>query len=242
MSRHLPSFAPDDLRDELAQATSALLGATMGLSEEQWREPSRLPGWTRAHLGAHIAQNARALHRVIEGVLNGAPVAMFASAALRDHEIEQGATQTGVELQTSLDTTASRFARTIDGLSESQREDEVELRNGFTMPLGQVSINRLSEVVFHHVDLDTGFVLEEASARSIEWLLQFWAFRLHRREDFPSLLLDTGEHEYEVGNHGWGTNYRRLSGSPVQLLAWITGRGDGSEIEGASEVTLPPLS
>lgn len=242
MSTHLPSPTADDLRDELAHATSVLLGATMSLNEEQWREPSLLPGWSRAHVGAHLALNAAALRRVVEGVLNNDPVAMYGSAALRDHDIEQSSTKTGLELQVDLDTTASQFADTIDGLREEQREQKVELRNGFELPLGKVSINRLSEVVFHHVDLDTGFGLNEASERSLDWLLQFWAFRLHRRDDFPALLLDTGEREYEIGDHGWGTDYRRLAGSPVQLLGWITGRSDGGEIDGAAEVEIPPLS
>ncbi len=242
MSTDLPNPSTTDLHDELSRATSALLGATMGLSDEQWREPSLLPGWTRGHVGAHLALNADALRRVVEGVLNNEPVPMYGSAAIRDHDIEQSAAKPGLELQTDLDTTATQFANTIDGRNEDERHLLVELRNGLELPLGKVAINRLSEVVLHHVDLGTGFSLADASEASLDWLLQFWAFRLHRREDFPALLLDTGEREYEIGSRGWGTDYRRLSGTSLQLLGWITGRSDGGEIDGAAEIHLPPLA
>ena len=61
MATDLPNPSTGELHDELSQATSALLGATMSLDDDQWREPSRLPGWTRAHVGAHLALNAEAM-------------------------------------------------------------------------------------------------------------------------------------------------------------------------------------
>lgn len=242
MATDLPNPATADLHDELSRATSALLGATMSLSDEQWREPSLLPDWTRAHVGAHLALNADAMRRVVEGVVNNEPVPMYGSAAIRDHDIEKGAKKAGLELQTDLDTSAAQFAATIDARSEDELNKTAELRNGFELPLGKIAINRLSEVVLHHIDLGTGFSLADAGDTSIGWLLQFWAYRLHRREDFPALLLDTGEREYEIGNHGWGTDYRRFSGTPLQFLGWITGRTNGNDIDGANEIELPPLS
>ena len=242
MATDLPNPSTGELHDELSQATSALLGATMSLDDDQWREPSRLPGWTRAHVGAHLALNAEAMRRVVEGVVNDDPVPMYGSAAIRDHDIERGASKPGLELQTDLDTTAAQFAATISARSEEELEKTAELRNGFELPLGKLALNRLSEVILHHVDLDTGFSLADASQASVDWLLQFWAYRLHKREDFPALLLDTGEREYEIGNHGWGTDYRRLTGPPHQLLGWLTGRSDGTAIDGAAEIELPPLS
>jgi len=54
--------------------------------------PSRVPGWSRAHVVAHVGYHARALARLIEGAAAGVPVAMYDGPSQQAHEVEFGAT------------------------------------------------------------------------------------------------------------------------------------------------------
>lgn len=52
----------------------ALIG---GLTEEQAREPSGLPGWSRGHVVTHMSRNADALGRFVAGVQGGESGEMY---------------------------------------------------------------------------------------------------------------------------------------------------------------------
>ncbi|TAL11960.1 MAG: maleylpyruvate isomerase family mycothiol-dependent enzyme [Frankiales bacterium] len=60
--------------DELAgarAATASLLAHLDAVDPDELRAPSRLPGWTRAHVVAHLAGNARSHVRMLDGCLAG---------------------------------------------------------------------------------------------------------------------------------------------------------------------------
>ncbi|GAA3306714.1 hypothetical protein GCM10020295_63660 [Streptomyces cinereospinus] len=77
----------DHARDlaSVRDATERLLAAAAELDNADVTEPSRLPGWTRGHVLAHLARNADAL----VNVLQGRP--MYVSADARDADIERDA-------------------------------------------------------------------------------------------------------------------------------------------------------
>ena len=64
-----PSAPLHVIRAAKREATQRLLGATMGLSDDEWQAPSRLAGWTRAHIATHIARNAEAFEAVTKAVI-----------------------------------------------------------------------------------------------------------------------------------------------------------------------------
>src|SRR5690242_6281236 len=66
-------------------ATDRLLTAAAALDNAAVTQPSRLPGWTRGHVLAHLARNADALVNVLEGR------PMYVSGQARDAEIERDA-------------------------------------------------------------------------------------------------------------------------------------------------------
>src|ERR671910_2993240 len=59
------------------------------LSADDLGAPSLLPGWSRAHVVAHLALNGYALAAVVDGVARGETVAMYESDAQRDAEIDE---------------------------------------------------------------------------------------------------------------------------------------------------------
>lgn len=219
-------------------ATQRLLGDTITVGDPDWRAPSALPGWSRGHVATHLARQADALGRLVKGALSGQPQQMYASAGQRARDIELGASRTGLQLQIDLDTAAGALAHGFDAVAEADAwERVVELRGGDQVPLRMLPLARLSEVVLHHVDLDIGFATGDVAGRTAEWLLEWCAFRLHNRSEFPRLHLvaDSG-FEQSVGSRG---EARVVSGTSSALLGWLTRRDGPAALSGAEGVVLP---
>ncbi len=83
--------AQRELSDQVDAATQRLLDDARTLSEADLRAPSLLPGWTRAHVVAHVARNADAMRNVLAGARSGESRPAYASAEAREAGIEQGA-------------------------------------------------------------------------------------------------------------------------------------------------------
>ena len=227
----------DRLHDLLRDATALLLGATIAVPDEDWRGPSRLPGWSRAHLATHLARQADALRRLTGGALGGAPQPMYSSPGQREEEIEAGAGRTGLELQVDLDTSADLLDESLQSLQEAGAWDrEVELRDGLRVPARLLPLARLLEVVLHHIDLDLGRELRDIDEATADWLLEWCALRLRQRDEFPLLELVSPTIRITVGSSG---AVRTISGSSAALLGWLTGRTDGSDLQGVDGLRPP---
>lgn len=61
----------ETLRKRVQEATQRLLGDTIGISDADWNGPSRLPGWSRANLAAHLAAGADAMAGLIVAAVEG---------------------------------------------------------------------------------------------------------------------------------------------------------------------------
>jgi maleylpyruvate isomerase len=230
----------DTLRGLVRTATQRLLGDTILVADEQWRAPSRLPDWTRGHVATHIARHADGLYRLTEWALSGERRDMYPSPEHRASEIEAGAGRSGLELQIDLDTSAGRLSSALEELDAADAWDAVvEMRGGLQVPARLLPLARLLEVAIHHVDLDVGYEITDIDTQTAEWLLEWCAFRLRNREDFPRLHLtsDSG-FTITVGSIG---NPVAVSGDSAKLLGWLMGRNNASAITGGGELQLPPF-
>lgn len=229
-----PAPTVEELRHELAAATQRVLGDTIEITDEQWREATDLEGWTRAHVASHLARNADALTRLVNNVVNGTDDPMYASPDARDAEIEEGAGRKGVELQVDLDTSANQLEQALDAVADDQWDTEVQLRR-FAMPLRLIPLQRLNEVVLHHVDLGIGYGGQDIPETVARRLLDKAVAAAEDLGDFPALNLIslTGE-EWQIGEIADSTEVR---GSTGELLCWLTGRA--SDVEGGETLSLP---
>jgi maleylpyruvate isomerase len=228
----------ETLRGLARTATQRLLGDTILVTEEQWRAPSRLPDWSRGHVATHIARHADALCRLANWALTGKRLDMYASPEHRASEIEAGAGRSGLEIQIDLDTSAGRLSSAFDELDASDAWDAVvEMRGGLKVPARLLPLARLLEVVIHHVDLDIGYEITDIDTQTAEWLLEWCAFRLGSRDDFPRLQL-TSETGFAITAGSVGEPVA-VSGSSAHLLGWLLGRTDASAVTGAGELQLP---
>jgi maleylpyruvate isomerase len=219
-------------------ATQRLLGDTISVSDEDWRGPSRLPEWSRGHVATHIARQADGIVRLTEWARTGQRQDMYASAEQRTADIEQGSGRTGLELQIDLDTSAGRLGNAFEALNEAGGWDAVvELRGGLKVPARLLPLARLLEVVVHHVDLDIGFEFDQIETAAAEWLLEWCAFRLRERAEFPKLELSSESgFTIALGNAGEPV---AVGGTSADLLGFVMGRLDRSAVRGAEALQLP---
>jgi maleylpyruvate isomerase len=228
----------ETLRELVRTATQRLLGDTILVSDDQWRAPSRLPDWTRGHVATHIARQADALYRLTQWARTGERQDMYPSPEHRDREIEAGAGRSALDLQIDLDTSAGRLTSAFDELDAADAWDAVvEMRGGLRVPARLLPLARLLEVAIHHADLDVGFEIADIDNQTAEWLLEWSAFRLRGRENFPALhLISDSGFSMAVGSAGDPVPVR---GSSVNLLGWLLGRTEASAVTGGDGLQLP---
>jgi maleylpyruvate isomerase len=163
---------------------------------------------------------------------------MYPSSEQRDADIEAGAGRSGLDLQIDLDTSAGRLGAAFEALDAGGGWDSrVELRGGVQAPARSLPLARLMEVVLHHVDLDVGFGIDDVDPTTAEWVLEWSAFRVRARPEYPALLLvaDSG-FRLHVGS---AAEPREVSGSSPRLLGWLTRRGGAEAVSGADGIELP---
>lgn len=224
----------------VTDATDRLVAAVGKLDDDAVRAPSRLPGWSRGHVLAHVARNADALVNVLTSAHTGETVPMYVSAEARDADIEAGAARPLGEQLEDLTASASRFNHAAELLTPDQWQRTVELRNGVTDLAARVPFRRLTEVELHHVDLGIGYEIDDLPAGFADPYLEYVAGeRFAGRADVPPLLITTTD------GRGWRTGREEgeptpVTGSPRALLGWLTGRTGGAGLD-TGEARLPDL-
>ncbi|MFJ8307543.1 MULTISPECIES: maleylpyruvate isomerase family mycothiol-dependent enzyme [unclassified Streptomyces] len=221
--------------DSVREATERLLTAAAGLDNASVTEPSRLPGWSRGHVLAHIARNADAL----VNVLAGRP--MYASAEIRDADIDRDAPRPLAVQLADVRDSAAAFQAEADRPADWSRT--VELRNGVTDAAARVPFRRLVEVELHHVDLGIGYELEDLPEDFVRREIDFLADRFTGHQDLPSIALtdDTGRSWTTGGGADGGPV--QVTGPAADLVGWLAGRRDGAALKttGGALPALPPL-
>ncbi|MFC9034151.1 maleylpyruvate isomerase family mycothiol-dependent enzyme [Streptomyces arboris] len=217
------------------EATDRLLNEAGKWDNAALAEPSRLPGWSRGHVLAHLSRNADALGNV----LRGRP--MYASSETRDADIETGSARPLAEQLADFEASAGRFAAVADEPADWSRT--VTLRNGVTDSASRVPFRRLIELEIHHVDLDTGYELEDLPAEFTEREIAFLTERFSGHPDVPATTV-TAE-DGRTWTTGGGSDGPAVSvrGTAAGLLGWLAGRRDGSAltVTGGALPALPPL-
>ncbi|MET9760354.1 maleylpyruvate isomerase family mycothiol-dependent enzyme [Streptomyces sp. NPDC006372] len=221
--------------ESVRDATERLLLAVGKLDNASVTEPSRLPGWTRGHVLAHLARNADAL----VNVLDGRP--MYVSGEARDADIERDAPRPLDVHITDLRESAARFQET--GAAPADWSRTVELRNGVTDSASRVPFRRWVEMELHHVDLGIGYELEDLPADFTEREIDFLADRFAGHPGVPPTHVTDGTRAWRTGRESEDGAEVTVTGSPAELLGWLAGRRDGSAltVDGAPLPALPPL-
>ncbi|WP_416530891.1 maleylpyruvate isomerase family mycothiol-dependent enzyme [Streptomyces coelicoflavus] len=220
--------------ESVRDATERLLTAVGKLDNASVTESSRLPGWSRGHVLAHLARNADALVNVLEGR------PMYVSGEARDADIERDAPRPLDAQLADLRESAARFQET--GAAPADWSRTVELRNGVTDSASRVPFRRWAEVELHHVDLGVGYELEDLPAEFTARETDFLAARFAGHPDVPPTRLTDGTHAWRTGRETDDPEVT-VTGPPADLLGWLAGRREGSAltVQGGPLPGLPPL-
>jgi maleylpyruvate isomerase len=175
-----------------------LLDIVDGLDETAVRDPSRLEGWTVGHVLTHLARNADAHTRMLRAALAGEAVEAYAGGAEeRAGAIGAGAGRPASELCDDVRASTAELETAWAAMTPEAWAGH-GLSRGRPWPCRALPYFRWREVEIHHVDLGTGYDIDDWPEDYVERELPLTLATV------PSRLAD-------------GTERRRL-------LAWLTGR------------------
>lgn len=195
--------------------------ALASLDDADLAAPSALPGWSRAHLVAHLDGNARALSNLVTWATTGVETPMYSSMEQRNADIETGAALPPPVLRARYAESATSLAT---GLGEIDDWGfEVRTAQGRTVPISEIPWMRSREVVVHAVDLLGGVAFADLPDDILVALAQDVASKRGADGTSPALLLldPTGAEVATVSGTGAVTT---LTGTPPQIASYLTGR------------------
>lgn len=196
----VPSVDTGRVRD----AHARMLKTVAGLTEEDLRRPSLLPGWSVAHVLAHLARNADShVHRVSAAVRAEVVDQYVGGTEGRAAEIEATAALSCSELLEQVRTSARAVDEAWSGLSPDLWTAKSRDANGMPRRLFELPSRRWQEVEVHMVDLDVGVTWGDWSDEFVrEWLPR-------TRERMWPRMAEVARIEFD---------------EPARELAWLYGR------------------
>lgn len=220
--------------DHLLEATQRLVRTVDALDDDALVEPSLLPGWSRAHVVAHLTLNAEGLAGVLRGVVVGEDMPMYRSQEDRDADIEELAKAGPAELRERFLASTTLFHEAVVAVPEGGWAGEFRRVSAGGSMINRIAIPgmRHREVEIHHGDLATGY-------GPAEWPEEFLDRVFNRvvrdREDGTAVMLRTPDGDVPVAGGGGPL----VSGSRADLTWWLLGRGRGESL--AADPGLPEL-
>ncbi|CUR57352.1 conserved hypothetical protein [metagenome] len=221
--------------DLLHEATQRLVRRVDGLHDAAWSEPSGLPGWSRAHVVAHLTLNGEGLRGALEAVARGEAASMYASQERRDDDIVDLAGRPTTELRERFLASTSAFAHALGALPHELRSQPVErVPGGRVFAAFDALVMRWQEVEIHHVDLDAGYDVGQWPLEFAVRVIGSMSGRGAAGEPFRVAPTDT-DRTWSFGDGG-----PTVTGTAAALAWWLTGRGAGDGLS-THDGTLPRI-
>jgi maleylpyruvate isomerase len=208
----------------MGAGTELLARAVNALPDDALRAPSALPGWTRAHVVAHVARNAEALTRLATWARTGIETPMYPSREHRAAEIESSAQAPADVLRSELATTAEALDGALAALDETTWQAQVRSALGRPIPAAEIPWMRVREVWLHAVDLDAGVSVTDIAPDVVDTLLDDATGTLSAAEGCPSAVLAPTDRDRTWTLGPASDEPLQLRGDAAQLLGWLVGR------------------
>ena len=236
-----PAGTAARLRARVVTATSLLRASAERVSDQQARESSLLPGWSRGHLLTHIARNADSLRNLLVWARTGVPKPQYSSADERSQGIERGAGRSAAELLADLDASAAALDAEAARLPGAAWAAKVHGAQGNEHAGWYTLWRRLTEVEIHHVDLRVGY-------SPADWPEGFATYCLEQvapgfaGPHSPAATLQSSDAAVAVRiGPPCDQQATTVTGPVRMLLAWLTGRSAGDGLVAEPAGPLPAL-
>jgi maleylpyruvate isomerase len=223
---------------QLVEAGQRLVRSVDRLSGDDWGAPSLLPGWTRAHVAAHLALNGEGLTNVLRGEVDHESAPMYESQEARDTDIEKLAGADHAEIRERLLASTITFPEAVQAVPPDLWDGRFErTRGGSTLPLWAAPLMRLREVEIHHVDLGIGYSPDAWGQDFAEELVDGMLKRQQAEGSFRIRPLDT-DRTWEAGAPG--DDAAVVTGPVAHVAWWLTGRTPSEQVS-CSRGELPQV-
>jgi len=210
--------------DERERALAGVLAAHRtlaarleGLTDEQARQPSLLPGWSVGHVVTHIARNADGLRNMLEGALRGDVAAMYPGGLeQRQADIEAGSSRAAAELLADVAAANERLEAAFAAMTDDAWAGSGVAAFG-PVAMREVPTRRRTEVEVHHADLGLGYTWQDWPTEFVRVEIQRLSMLWNSRQPMgltglPAAALAVDEH---------------------RRAAWLLGRADIDGLEPA---------
>ena len=236
---------PDDpagtamrLRARVAAATALLLASAGQITDQQAREPSLLPGWSRGHLLTHLARNADSLRNLLTWARTGVTTPQYSSPDERSEGIERGAGRPAAELLADLEESAAALGTAAASVPEAAWAAQVGWGHAGWYTLWR----RLTEVEIHHVDLGLGYSPEDWPEAFASYSLEQYAAHISTLARCPAVVLRSSDAPVVTRIGPSADEPATTVTGPVRdLLTWLTGRSPGTGLSAEPAGPLPAL-
>ncbi|WP_104161885.1 maleylpyruvate isomerase family mycothiol-dependent enzyme [Arthrobacter sp. ZGTC212] len=214
------------LLSNVGTAAADFRSRVASLTDADVRAPSRLPGWSRGHVLAHVAGVADAMARQLDYAARGETIELYNGGSDgRNRAIEEGSVRSADRLRAELDAALDRALSAFRDLSDEDWHAPISYRDGVVRD-GGLALWR--ELVIHATDLGTGSEADSWSPLFCEHLFDFLSARVPagvrvRLQPFgmaPRVL--TGN----TGTQTFATTGSTVSvnGMATDIAAWLAGR------------------
>jgi maleylpyruvate isomerase len=205
--------APVEALDAVRQAEARLAETVARIDDATMDRPSRLPGWTVAHLLTHLARNADSHVRRTRASIDGVVVDQYPGGMdERAAQIEAGVGRSAAEVRTDVEMSSARLIGAWSDVPAHAWANSTRDASGCTRRLDELPDRRWLEVEVHLVDLGCG-------PTHSDWSGAFVAARLpEMRAEAAARLVDGAE----LPAPG--------SVDPRDELAWLFGRLERADL------------
>ena len=233
--------AVDFMIEQNQAAIDRLLASAATLSDDQVREPSLLPGWSRGHVLTHLARNGDGLANLLTWAETGVETPQYPSLEAREADIEAGAGRSADELTADLAGSAEAFAARARGLPDEAWLAQVRGMRGPAHPAWFVLNRRLFEIEVHHADLGWEYGPPDWPG----WFVSDELYRLtgEYTQDpaCPAAVLNDINSGRQYFLRTDDDSATTVSGSGYALLAWLIGRESDGELSVDPAGPLPDI-
>ena len=191
-----------------AAAHQRLLGALENLTNDDCRQDSLLPNWSRGHVLTHLSRNADSHVNLLQAAVRGEVGNQYVSVEQRNGDIESGATRSAEELVMDLRLSIYGLEAAWASANEKAWQGQGRTLRGNVIEMSSLVFLRWREVEIHHADLNLGLSYDDLTPLYVRLELDQQIMLWRSRK--PMGMTDLPEIAKKL--------------SPSQRLAWLMGR------------------
>jgi len=221
-------------------AIDRLVASASEMSDDQMREPSLLPGWSRGHVLTHVARNGDSLVNLLTWAETGIETPQYPSAEARATGIEAGAGRPAHELTADVASSAKTFFARARALPDEAWPAMVDGMRG-AHPAWFVLNRRLFEVEVHHADLGANYGPQDWP----DWFVSDELYRVtgdySQNPASPAAVLNDVNSGRQYFMRASDASATAITGAGYALLAWLIGRESDAELHVDPAGPLPDI-